>query len=73
MGNEMKSAVTVEIPIGVICVQETIKVTHNAPRAMYGSCNACTSREGATVTNIDLRGLSFRLCDPCRKILKKAL
>jgi hypothetical protein len=73
MGNEMKLATTEEIPVGVIHVQETIKVTRNAPRMMYGSCNACTNREGNTVTNIDLRGMSFRLCDGCRKSLKKAL
>lgn len=73
MANQMKDAVTTEIPAGAIRVQEVIKVTKRADRLLYGSCNACTDRVGDTVTNVDLRGTSFRLCDPCRKILKAAL
>lgn len=69
----MKDAVTTEIPVGAIRVQETIRVTKRASRQLFGSCNACTNRDGDTVTNIDLRGMSFRLCNGCRVILKKAL
>ena len=70
---EMKTATTVMIPVGAFRVQEKITVSTNVPREQYGSCNACTNREGDTVTNVDLRGMSFRLCDPCRRILKNAL
>lgn len=73
MGNSMKDAVVTEIPVGAIRVQEVVRVTKRADRLTYGSCNACTNRDCDTVTNVDLRGMSFRLCDPCRKVLKKAL
>lgn len=69
----MKNAKTAEIPIGAIRVQETISVWKNVDRLAFGSCNACADRDHKTVTNIGMRGLSFRLCDSCRKILKDAL
>lgn len=55
-----------------------ITVTPNQDRLMAGSCNACTdvSRDRnayETVTEVDLRGLSFRLCDRCRVKLKELL
>jgi len=41
---------------------------------MDGSCNHCTDRDRYKVVNvIELRGMSFRLCDKCKKALKKLL
>jgi hypothetical protein len=71
----MKDAVR-EFPVRRIVVQEMITVQRKASRALEGSCNACnacTSSVGDTVTRVDLRGMSFRLCSACRTILKKAL
>ena len=74
MNKEMKSASVVSVgPDAKVSVNEAIKVQHGLDRAWQGSCNACTTRDYDTVTNVDLRGVSFRLCDPCRKILKAAL
>lgn len=67
----MKDAVR-EFRVRRIVVQEMITVQRKGSRALEGSCNACTSSVGDTVTRVDLRGMSFRLCSACRTILKKA-
>ncbi len=39
-----------------------------------GSCNACSGQKFyQVVTEITLRTLTFRLCDECRKELKRKL
>ncbi len=39
-----------------------------------GSCNACNGdRYYQVVTEVTLRTLTFRLCDECRKALKRKL
>jgi hypothetical protein len=39
-----------------------------------GSCNACNQSERyLVVTEVRLTTLTFRLCDPCRKSLKRKL
>jgi hypothetical protein len=41
------------------------------PRMEVGSCNACTSRRDEDmVTQVTLRGMSFRLCSVCGPKLK---
>ena len=43
-------------------------------RIMHGGCNLCTYSEKYRVVNvIQLRNLEFRLCDKCKKKLKKLL
>jgi hypothetical protein len=58
-------------------VNETIQVVKNLGRSHAGSCNACTPATQATgyetVTEVQLRGLNFRLCPACAKTLKLAL
>ena len=43
-------------------------------RLMLGSCNNCpTTSKHRTVTEINLKGLVFRLCDNCKGKLRKLL
>lgn len=43
-------------------------------RMMLGSCNNCSSTsKHRVVTEINLKGLVFRLCDNCKGKLKKLL
>ena len=43
-------------------------------KVMDGGCNHCTDRDRyRKITVIELRGMSFRLCDKCKKMLKKLL
>jgi hypothetical protein len=39
-------------------------------RLQVGGCNACTDRDYQFVTDIRLRGLSFRLCARCLRKLR---
>lgn len=52
---------------------EGILVQPNQTRLMAGSCNACTDMTHQTVTEVNLRGLCFRLCDHCRVKLVELL
>lgn len=64
-----------------VSLNEAIRVNKHADRASSGSCNACTKGVYATnintnkemVTEVQLRGLNFRLCVQCRVILKGLL
>jgi len=62
-----------------VSLNEAIRVSR-ANKAWTGSCNACTNGQyelgadgEAVVTNVDLRGMSFRLCARCRGQLKAML
>ena len=63
-----------------VTLNEAIRVNHAAPKSWTGSCNACTNgqytlndKNEPLVTNVDLRGMSFRLCERCRAQLKAML
>lgn len=64
-----------------VSLNEAIRVNKHADRLSAGSCNACTNGVYATnvdngkdmVTEVQLRGMSFRLCVQCRVILKGLL
>ena len=76
MNRSMASAHTP--PVGMqINVNESIQVTKGLDRVSSGSCNACTLSSQAndyrTVTEVQLRGLNFRLCTSCAAQLKLAL
>jgi hypothetical protein len=45
---------------------EGILVMPNQARSMVGSCNACTDMTHQVVTEVNLRGMCFRLCEHCR-------
>lgn len=65
-------------PVGMqIGINESMQVTKGLDRLSRGSCNACTlstqSDDYVTVTEVQLRGLNFRLCPACAKTLKLAL
>lgn len=65
-------------PVGMqIGVNESIRVAKGLDRRVYGSCNACaTSTQAAEyqdVMEVQLRGLTFRLCPACAEQLKLAL
>ena len=62
-----------------ISLNDALRVSQG-DKLMLGSCNACTkgqyvldNESKPTVTNVDLRGLSFRLCERCRQQLKAML
>jgi hypothetical protein len=42
-------------------------------KVMEGGCNMCVDRDYEEVNVIEMRSLSFRLCDKCKKMLKKIL
>ena len=43
-------------------------------KIIEGYCNNCTDKDGYRKINvIELRNISFRLCDKCKKMLKKML
>ena len=58
-------------------LNEFIQVKKELDRDRHGSCNACTPATQAEsyskVTEVELRGLVFRLCPACSKTLKLAL
>jgi hypothetical protein len=60
-----------------ISVNESMIVSKNKSRLSAGSCNACPTHSQSqahdTVTEVELRGLKFRLCCDCAKQLKEAL
>lgn len=65
-------------PLGMqVSLNEAIAVSKDIDRRHAGSCNGCTSSTQAseyeTVTEVQLRGLSFRLCPVCARTLKLAL
>lgn len=65
-------------PAGMqVSVNESIQVTKGLDRGSSGSCNACTistqTHDYRTVTEVQLRGLNFRLCPSCAGQLKLAL
>lgn len=72
----MKNAINTPLP-GRVELNEQIQVHKKVDRKIHGSCNACTSFtqliEYDTVTEVHLRGMSFRLCPACRKTLKGLL
>ena len=48
-------------------MNEQIRVSNDCDKAQIGSCNACTDRDSyEKVTEVQLRGMSFRLCDRCK-------
>lgn len=50
------------------------EIIYERKRVSYaGSCNACRDRNHRMVSEITLRGLSFRLCARCEGVLKKML
>lgn len=65
-------------PVGLQCtVNETTSLVKDLPSASAGSCNACPSIKPPvpydTVTEVNMRGLTFRLCPTCANSLKLAL
>jgi hypothetical protein len=76
MSRPMRSAHAA--PSGLqVGINESIQVAKGLVRSHAGSCNACTPETQATgyetVTEVQLRGLNFRLCPACTKTLKTAL
>lgn len=60
-----------------VSLNEFLVVQKDLNKDRHGSCNACTpstqTEEYLTVTEVELRGLVFRLCPSCAKTLKLAL
>lgn len=59
----------------IASLNEQIKVSQQLASSV-GSCNACAwspKPASATVVEVHLRGLAFRLCSPCAEILKAML
>lgn len=80
MNHSMKTANTNTSPSWVgLSLNEAMKVQTQS-RLSAGSCNACTNGQYLTdksgedvVTEVMLRGLTFRLCNSCKKNLKGLL
>ena len=55
-------------------VKELIFRVFKGTKLMNGGCNMCVDRDSYEVVNVvEMRSLSFRLCDKCRKNLKEML
>lgn len=76
MHKSMASAHTVDHSMKVN-FNEVIEARKGLDRRHAGSCNACTPftqvEDYTTVTEVQLRGLTFRLCPACGHKLKLAL
>lgn len=75
----MKNAPTPKPDGEGISFNESLRVSHGRDRMNFGSCNACkaprynVSQGRETVTEVELRNLTFRLCASCCKQLKELL
>nr|WP_293595615.1 hypothetical protein [Polaromonas sp. 39-63-25] len=76
MSNPMASAHKAN-PSMQVSLNEFLAVKKGLDKARHGSCNACApstqTEEYSTVTEVELRGLVFRLCPACANTLKLTL
>ncbi len=71
MDKDMANAKTGFTPVNVTGLDLSIR---RGKKLMEGGCNVCTDRDRYKIVNvIEMRSLSFRLCDKCKKELKKLL
>ena len=70
MDKEMANAKIKFIPV---TIKELDFNFRRGKRIMEGSCNMCTDRDYEEVNVIEMRSLSLRLCDKCKKMLKDIL
>jgi len=71
MNKDMKEVKTNFSPVNVRELGLNIR---RGKKDKEGSCSLCNDRDRYDIVNvIDMKSLSFRLCDKCKKLLKKIL
>ena len=71
MDKDMAKAKTDFIPVFVKELNFNIR---RGKKTIEGACNMCLNKDSyEEVTIIEMRSLSFRLCDKCKKLLKDIL